>query len=38
MLLTESNLVKKDSELENLVDEIIRLTTKIIKTSQEIKV
>ena len=38
MLLTESNLMKKDSELENLVDEIIRLTTKIIKTSQEIKV
>ena len=36
MLLTESNLIKKDSELENLVDEIIRLTTKIIKTSQVI--
>ena len=36
MLLTESNLIKKDSELEYLVDKIIRLTTKIIKTSQVI--
>ena len=35
MLLTESSLIKRDNELEILVDEIIRLTTKIIKISQE---
>jgi four helix bundle protein len=35
MLLTESNLMKKDIELEILVDDIIKIVTKIIKTSQE---
>lgn len=35
MLLTESNLIVRDNDLEILTDEIIRLTTKIIKTSQE---
>ncbi len=35
MLLTESNLMKRDIELEILVDDIIKIVTKIIKTSQE---
>ncbi len=35
MLLTESNLIKRDIELEILVDDIIKIVTKIIKTSQE---
>lgn len=35
MLITQSNLISRDIELEELVDEIIRLTTKIIKSSQE---
>ncbi len=35
MLLTESKLVERDTELEELVDEIIRIITKIIKSSQE---
>ncbi len=35
MLLTESNLMKRDVELEVLVDDIIKIVTKIIKTSQE---
>lgn len=34
MLITQSNLINRDLELEELVDEIIRLTTKIIKSSQ----
>lgn len=33
-LLTESKLIDRDIELEELVDEIIRITTKIIKSSQ----
>jgi hypothetical protein len=36
MLLKDSNKIKINSELEILIDEIIRLTTKIIKTSQEV--
>lgn len=35
MLIIQSNLISRDIELEELVDEIIRLTTKIIKSSQE---
>lgn len=35
MLITQSNLINKDIELEELIDEIIRLTTKIIKSSQK---
>ncbi len=34
-LLTESNLMKRDIELEIVVDDIIKIVTKIIKTSQE---
>lgn len=33
-LLTESKLIERDIELEELVEEIIRITTKIIKSSQ----
>lgn len=35
MLLTESGLIKRDEELETLVDDIIKIITKIIKTSQD---
>jgi four helix bundle protein len=35
MLLTESYLIERDIELETLVDDIIKIVTKIIKTSQE---
>jgi len=35
MLLTESKLIDKDLELELLVDDLIKIVTKIIKTSQE---
>ena len=35
LLVTQSDLIKRDFELEELVDEIIRLTTKIIKSSQQ---
>lgn len=35
LLLTESKLIERDIELEELVDEIIRITTKIIKSSQK---
>ncbi len=35
MLLIESNLIKRDEEIEILVDDIIKIVTKIIKTSQE---
>ena len=35
MLLTESNLMKRDVELEILVDDIIKIVTKIVKTSKE---
>lgn len=34
MLITEAGLIKKDLELEMLVDDIIKIITKIIKTSQ----
>lgn len=33
MLITESGLMKRDIEIEILVDEIIKLTTAIIKSS-----
>jgi len=35
LLVTQSDLIKRDLELEELVDEIIRLTTKIVKSSQQ---
>jgi four helix bundle protein len=35
LLLTESNLINKEVDIENLVDDIIKIITKIIKTSQE---
>lgn len=35
LLITQSDLIKRDLELEELVDEIIRLTTKIVKSSQQ---
>ena len=35
LLITQSDLIKRDLEMEELVDEIIRLTTKIIKSSQQ---
>jgi four helix bundle protein len=35
MLLTESKLMEKDEELEFLIDELIRLTTSIVKSSQQ---
>ena len=35
LLVTQSDLIKRDFELEELVDEIIRLTTKIVKSSQQ---
>ena len=35
MLLTQAKLINRDTELEVLVDDIIKLTNKIIKTSQE---
>ncbi len=34
-LIYESKLLNKNIEIEFLVDEIIRLTTKIVKSSQE---
>ncbi|MBX2930510.1 MAG: four helix bundle protein [Chitinophagaceae bacterium] len=35
MLVIESALIDRDSELEILIDDIIKITTKIIKSAQE---